>query len=94
MENALLAKHCPVCVCVCVCVRARARACVCVCVWRGQRGHQWEEGGGWGSVTRRRLCTWSAPMRSMLLSTGPSRTPRIRSPSCCSRGRISVLITC
>lgn len=45
-------------------------------VW-GQRGHQWEEGGGCGSVTRRRLCTWSAPMRSMLLSTGPSRTPRI-----------------
>ena len=39
MENALLAKHCPVCVCVCVCARARVRVYVCVC------------GGGRGGIS-------------------------------------------
>ena len=67
---------------------------VCVAGAEGRFVGRSGGGQGRGFVTRRRLCTWSAPMRSILLSTGPSRTPRIRSPSCCSLGRIRGLITC
>ena len=46
-----------------------------------------------GFLTSKRLWTWSAPILSMLETTGPSITALMRAPSTESRGRINVLIT-
>ena len=56
--------------------------------------HRHNRGDFPGALTNKRLWTWSAPILSMLETTGPSITALMRAPSMVSRGRIRVFITC